>query len=136
MWQLAQEYPARLWDAKKGLQAVDAGLADAQRIDAALEQAQRDEPARFEAFAARIKALGGRIQALVPRVAALSNEQQGQVQELAVAIALFPPAIDHLGWATAMLWLGVALTYISGAQYLLDGRSAATTLGHRSPAAA
>lgn len=85
VWQLAQEYPARLWDAKKGLQAVDAGLADAQRIDAALEQAQRDEPARFEAFAARIKALGGRIQALVPRVAALSNEQQGQVQELAVA---------------------------------------------------
>lgn len=85
VWQLAQEHPARLWEAKKSLQAIDTGLADAQRLDAALEQAQRDEPARFERFAARIKALGGRIQALVPRVAALSNEQQGQVQELAVA---------------------------------------------------
>ncbi len=85
IWQLTQEYPARLWEARKGLQAIDAGIADAQRLDAALEQAQRDEPARFERFAERIKALGGRIQGLVPRVAALSNEQQGQVQELAVA---------------------------------------------------
>ncbi|MBX3606186.1 MAG: hypothetical protein KF788_12975 [Piscinibacter sp.] len=84
-WQLAQEYPARLWEAKKGLQAIDAGLADAQRLDAAISQAERDEPVRFDRFAARIKDLGGRIQALVPRVAALSNEQQGQVQELAVA---------------------------------------------------
>jgi hypothetical protein len=84
-WQLAQEYPARLWEAKKGLQAIDAGIADAQRLDAAIEQAQRDEPQRFERFAARIKELGVRIQALVPRVAALSSEQQGQVQELAVA---------------------------------------------------
>jgi hypothetical protein len=84
-WQLAQEYPARLWEARKGLQAIDAGIADAQRLDAAIAQAQRDEPQRFERFAARIKELGLRIQALVPRVAALSNEQQGQVQELAVA---------------------------------------------------
>ena len=30
-----------------------------------------------------------------------------------------------------VLWVAVALTYISGAQYLLDGRGAATTLGHR-----
>jgi CDP-diacylglycerol--glycerol-3-phosphate 3-phosphatidyltransferase len=57
------------------------------------------------------------------------------VQELAVAIALFPPMIDHVGWATGVLWVGVVLTYVSGAQYLLDGRSAATTLGHRTPAA-
>ena len=84
-WQLAQEYPARLWEARKGLQAIDAGIADAQRLDAAIAQAQRDEPVRFERFAARIKALGARIAALVPRVAALSAEQQGQVQELAVA---------------------------------------------------
>ena len=42
-------------------------------------------PLRFERFAARIAALTPRIQALIPRVAALSNEQQGVVQELAVA---------------------------------------------------
>ena len=57
------------------------------------------------------------------------------VQEFAVAIALFPPTGDHMIWANAFLWIAVGLTYVSGAQYLLDGRSAATTLGHRTVAA-
>jgi TolA-binding protein len=84
-WQLAQEFPDRLWDAKKSMQAIDTGLADAARADAALAQAQRDEPARFDAFAARIAELDPRIKALIPRVASLSEEQQKAVQELAVA---------------------------------------------------
>ena len=65
--------------------AVDAALADARRHDAALAQAQRDEPARFDAFSARIPVLDQRIQALIPRVAALSREEQQVAQDLAVA---------------------------------------------------
>ncbi len=84
-WQLAQEYPARLWEAKKALSATDQGLSDARRRDAALAQAQRDEPARFERFAQRIDELDPRVKALIPRVAALSIEQQQAVQEIAVA---------------------------------------------------
>ena len=84
-WQLTQDYPARLWDAQKGLKILDAELAEAHRRDAALAQAQRDEPARHDAFGARIGGLDQRLRALIPRVAALSSEQQGQVQELAVA---------------------------------------------------
>lgn len=57
------------------------------------------------------------------------------VQEFAVALALFPPTGDHRTLAVGVLWVGVALTYASGAQYLLDGRSAATTLGHRTATA-
>ncbi|MCU1357583.1 MAG: pgsA [Acidimicrobiales bacterium] len=57
------------------------------------------------------------------------------VQEFAVALALFPPTGDHRAWAAGLLWIAVALTWVSGAQYLLDGRSAATTLGHRPSAA-
>lgn len=53
------------------------------------------------------------------------------VQEVAVVLALLPLALDHPGVADAVLWVAVALTLVSGAQYLLDGRSAATTLGHR-----
>lgn len=53
------------------------------------------------------------------------------VQELAVALALIPWTVEHPGLADATLWLAVALTSFTGAQYLLDGRSAATTLGHR-----
>jgi tetratricopeptide (TPR) repeat protein len=84
-WRLAQSYSARLWDAKQGLQALDAGIAEARQHEAALTQAQRDEPARFDRFAERIAELDKRIQALIPRVADLGKEQQGALQELAVA---------------------------------------------------
>lgn len=84
-WQLAQDYPNRLWESQKALKAIDAGLTSARERDAALAKAQRDEPARFEQFEKRIVELGKRIRAMLPRVAALSREQQGQVQELAVA---------------------------------------------------
>ncbi|WCO65379.1 CDP-diacylglycerol--glycerol-3-phosphate 3-phosphatidyltransferase [Iamia majanohamensis] len=53
------------------------------------------------------------------------------VQEVAVFLALLPLTVDHPALADIALWLAVALTLVSGAQYLLDGRGAATTLGHR-----
>ncbi len=58
------------------------------------------------------------------------------VQELAVAFALLPWTVDHPTVADAVLWVAVVLTVVTGAQYLLDGRQAATTLGHRAKAAA
>jgi hypothetical protein len=84
-WNLAQQYPGRLWEAQKALKITDDTLIDARRRDAELAQAQRDEPSRFDAFAGRIPELDRRIQALIPRVAGLSREQQGVVQDLAVA---------------------------------------------------
>ena len=84
-WQLAQDYPARVWEAKKALQTIDSELAEARRRDTALAQAQRDEPARFGKFDGRIAELDRRIQVLIPRVAALSREQQQVVQDIAVA---------------------------------------------------
>lgn len=84
-WQLAQQYPARVWSAKKELRAIDAALDEARRRDAALAQAQIDEPARHEKFAARIPPLEARVKALMPRVTALAREQQNAVQEIAVA---------------------------------------------------
>lgn len=84
-WQLAQAYPARLWEAKKALKGTDAALAEAQARDAALAAAQREEPLRLKAFGERIGELDRRIRALIPQVAALGREQQAQVQELAVA---------------------------------------------------
>ena len=83
-WQLAQQYPARVWDAKKALATIDNALAQAREREIALAQAQRDEPARHEAFARRIALLDPRVNALIPRVASLSREQQLQVQEIAV----------------------------------------------------
>lgn len=84
-WRLAQEYPARVWEAQKDLKIIDSELAQARLHDAAVARAQRDEPARHEAFARRIAELAQRIKALIPRVAGLTRDQQQEVQELAVA---------------------------------------------------
>ncbi|HEY4066283.1 MAG TPA: tetratricopeptide repeat protein [Burkholderiaceae bacterium] len=84
-WNLAADYPARVWDEKKELTTIDARLTEARARDTALAQAQRDEPARFEAFGKRIQMLDPRLLKLMPQVAALTREQQGVVQEIAVA---------------------------------------------------
>lgn len=45
------------------------------------------------------------------------------VQELAVGLALLPPAAAHASWiAGVVLWVAVVLTLVSGAQYVADGR--------------
>ncbi|HEY3255716.1 MAG TPA: hypothetical protein VGJ91_17275, partial [Polyangiaceae bacterium] len=84
-WQLAQEHPDRLWNARKALRTINTELELARARDEALAQAQRDEPVRQEQFAARIAELEASVRGMIPRVAALTLEQQGQVQELAVA---------------------------------------------------
>ncbi len=84
-WQRTQAFPARHWEARKTLRDLDHELAEAQARDAALLRAQQDEPAREQAFAARIAALAGRLQALRPVVAQLTQAQQGALQELTVA---------------------------------------------------
>jgi len=84
-WELARQYPQRMHQAGRQLQAIDAQLIEAQQRDTALAQAQKIEPQRFEAFAARIAELDKRIQALSPRVVALGAEQQLAMQEMAVA---------------------------------------------------
>jgi DNA repair ATPase RecN len=84
-WQLTQEYPVRLWDAKKQLKELGVQIDQARGRDVALGQAQRDEPAHFEQFATRILELDRRIRELIPRVADLTRRQKHFVQELAVA---------------------------------------------------
>ncbi|HUP85558.1 MAG TPA: CDP-alcohol phosphatidyltransferase family protein [Acidimicrobiales bacterium] len=50
------------------------------------------------------------------------------VQEVAIGFALLPPT-SKIGWLPkGVLWLGVVLAVVTGAQYLLDGRKAAAQL--------
>jgi len=86
LWSLADAYADREWNARKGLRELDAGIAEARQRDASLSAAQRDEPARFDAFAARIAELDARLRALMPRIDELSSAQRQYVQELAVAV--------------------------------------------------
>ncbi len=48
------------------------------------------------------------------------------VQSVAVGFALLPPVADRDWPAVGMLWVAVVLTLITGANYLLDGRQAAS----------
>jgi tetratricopeptide (TPR) repeat protein len=84
-WRLSQTHAARLDEARRAMQVLEAGLVEARQHEAKLAQAQRDEPAKFDQFALRIAELDKRIQALIPLVAALGKEQQEALQELAVA---------------------------------------------------
>jgi hypothetical protein len=84
-WQLAREFVPRRWALQKDLATIDATLKQADDRHTALRQAQQSEPQRFEAFAARIAGLQLRVNGDLPRVAALAQEQQGVVQQIAVA---------------------------------------------------
>jgi CDP-diacylglycerol---glycerol-3-phosphate 3-phosphatidyltransferase len=54
------------------------------------------------------------------------------VQAIAVGFALLPIAADDHPWVvTAWLWAAVALTLVTGAQYLLEGSRATTASGAR-----
>ena len=85
LWEQSEQFPVRLWGARKALITLQNNLAQAQLRNVALSNAQRDEPARLDAFAARIEALAARVQAMIPRVAELTRAQQTEVQEMAVA---------------------------------------------------
>lgn len=50
------------------------------------------------------------------------------VQEVAVGFALLPLTVEHPFVANTCLWLATTLTLVTGVQYLLDGRGAATTM--------
>ncbi len=84
-WQLAQDAPARLWDARKALQSLRDQLAEAERREASLADALAQEPVRLDAFDARIQGVRPQIDALLPKLAALGAEQQTVVQDIAVA---------------------------------------------------
>jgi hypothetical protein len=84
-WELAQAFPARLWEAKKSLQQLNGALQQLHLRDAELVGAQANEPQRFDALALRISALRDRVNAMQPRIQELVILQQLAVQDLAVA---------------------------------------------------
>jgi hypothetical protein len=84
IWQLAQDYSERDWQAKKDIQEISAQITRAQQLEEELLQAQRDEPARFDQFAQRIATISQTLNTMIPRIAALQQAQQLAVQEIAI----------------------------------------------------
>ena len=108
-WQLAHEFPARSWDAKKGQKQTEDALVDARANDERLAKAQREEPVHFEEFARRIAELSARVDVLTPRVAALGKEQQGALQD--IAIVSLQSQKERLAQYTAQARYAVAQLY-------------------------
>ncbi len=60
-----------------------------------------------------------------------SAKWKTSIQGLALLLAVMPP-LEDAGWLVgAALWLAVAFTLVTGAQYLLDGSRATSTTGHK-----
>jgi outer membrane protein assembly factor BamD (BamD/ComL family) len=84
-WQVEQAYKIRLWEVRKHLAALADDIeALAARRDG-LDRAQRDAPARFEGFDARIADLRDRVTRLRQRVALSVAAHERYLQGLAVA---------------------------------------------------
>ena len=49
-------------------------------------------------------------------------------QELAIGVVIAPATASYVGAGQIVLWIAVGLTAISGAQYLIGGRAAATAM--------
>jgi hypothetical protein len=84
-WQLTQNYTDRIWQAKKDLESINDLLTQANTLSASLRKAKLEEPLRFDAFSQRIAAIAPLLRTLIPRVAALSQAQQTELQEIAIA---------------------------------------------------
>jgi hypothetical protein len=113
-WQLSQDYSGRLWQVQKESQLIASELDKSKQLAAALTQAQREEPLRFDAFDKRITALKPLIDTLIPKVAALSNEQQEAVQN--IAIAELTRQQERLADYTIQARFAVAQLYDRGAE--------------------
>jgi hypothetical protein len=83
-WEMTQSYPARSWNATKGLATTDTALIETRERDAALAQAQTAEPERQRLFGERITELKRRLNALLPAVVQVAQANQQQLQNIAI----------------------------------------------------
>jgi hypothetical protein len=83
-WQLTQSYPARVWNATKGLNATDAALLQTRETDTKLAAAQTNEPERQRVFGERLAELTRRLNALLPVVTQVAQANQQQLQNIAI----------------------------------------------------
>jgi len=84
-WELAEAYPERAWQARKGLQQLGKELDTAGRRLEELIQAEGSERQRLDSLGQRLEVMARRVEQLAPQVAALSGVQQQALQTMAIA---------------------------------------------------
>lgn len=83
-WQIATQYPARLWRVKKSLRQLDRALAEAARAKTSLEDVVKISPLNFAGFAQRITVLDRHLTGLAERLSAASDRQLQNCNQLIV----------------------------------------------------
>ncbi len=73
------------------------------------------------------RAVAGRRGISIP--ARTSAKVKTLVQGIAILLALAPPVATHPTVLSVAVWVAVALTLVTGVQYLVDGRRAARAIG-------
>jgi hypothetical protein len=85
LYQMDQEFAARVWSERKALRNLDVALARAQEGWSQLQTGRRALPIETGGFAGRVNGLQQRIGALQLRLAAAQTAQANALAELAVA---------------------------------------------------
>lgn len=83
-WEVQTDFAPRLWEARKGLLAVDAQLAELASRRRSLQEAEQHALTRFQGFAGRIEAQRAQIARLQPRVDATLAAHEQHLQAMAL----------------------------------------------------
>ena len=83
-YQLATEYPARLWKASKQMLQLDRALDEASDRALKLRQITQRTDRDFKGFENRIRGQSQKISALRQRVAGLLQQQEQHINRLAI----------------------------------------------------
>ena len=83
-WKLSASFKARLWNERRSVKELEAGLKETQKRAVMVRQASAGVPANTGAYAGRIEALRARMDVLQQRLADASGRQNRFLQSLAI----------------------------------------------------
>ena len=83
-WNIYDDFPARLWEVKKQLKALDEALLTSKKAKQSLIRSANRAPQYFQGFNARINTARGRINILLKQLDVTIKEQERYIQTLAL----------------------------------------------------
>jgi hypothetical protein len=83
-WRLSESFKARLWNERRSVKELEAGIQEAQRRALLLQQSRQGTPANTGLYAARVAAVRARMDQMQRRLAAVSDQQNRYLQALAI----------------------------------------------------
>jgi hypothetical protein len=83
-WRLSESFKARLWNERRAVKELEAGIKETQRRAVLVGQARVSAPANTGTYVGRVAAMRDRIDHLQQRLAAAADRQNRYLQELAI----------------------------------------------------